>query len=155
MTVGAIGGAAVMNNGQVAPPLPVMAQMAPNPPSQKPNKPIKATEIKAYLHAWCTKQGIKPEYVYESDGKPPRVKNSSVVPSRYPPVLWKTVLIFTLILQVRLVSKIGTANQIFKSIVRLCTRAKCQFRAMILSLRTKPNPKRHRFFLPVKYNHKE
>jgi len=65
-----------MNNGQVAPPLPVMAQMAPNPPSQKPNKPIKATEIKAYLHAWCTKQGIKPEYVYESDGKPPRVMYS-------------------------------------------------------------------------------
>ena len=34
---------------------------------------IKATEIKSYLHAWCTKRGEKPEYTYISNGKPPKV----------------------------------------------------------------------------------
>lgn len=39
----------------------------------KMDKPIKATEIKSYLHAWCTKRGEKPEYSYTSTGKPPKV----------------------------------------------------------------------------------
>ena len=39
-------------------------------------KPFKkATEIKSYLHAWCTKRGEKPEYTYEANGKPPKVVN--------------------------------------------------------------------------------
>jgi len=41
---------------------------------QKIDKPIKATEIKSYLHAWCTKRGEKPEYTYEANGKPPKVR---------------------------------------------------------------------------------
>jgi len=40
----------------------------------KMDKPIKATEIKSYLHAWCTKRGEKPEYSYTSTGKPPKVR---------------------------------------------------------------------------------
>jgi hypothetical protein len=45
------------------------------PPSAKVPKPIKATEIKAYLHSWCTQQGVKPTYTYQSEGKPPKVGN--------------------------------------------------------------------------------
>lgn len=41
---------------------------------QKVDKPIKATEIKSYLHAWCTKRGEKPEYTYTANGKPPKVR---------------------------------------------------------------------------------
>ena len=37
----------------------------------------KATEIKSYLHAWCTKRGEKPEYTYEANGKPPKVVNQN------------------------------------------------------------------------------
>ena len=37
----------------------------------------KATEIKSYLHAWCTKRGEKPEYTYAANGKPPRVVNQN------------------------------------------------------------------------------
>jgi len=85
MTVGAVGGAAVVQpgaftNGQMQTMQPQMQSMQPQMQSMQPQmqqvkaqKPIRATEIKAYLHAWCTKQGIKPEYTYESEGKPPKV----------------------------------------------------------------------------------
>jgi len=73
MTVGAVGGAAVVQQGvmqtmgaQLVAPAAQLAQ-------SKAQKPIRATEIKAYLHAWCTKQAIRPEYTYDSDGKPPKV----------------------------------------------------------------------------------
>jgi hypothetical protein len=35
-------------------------------------KPIKATEIKSYLYAWCTQKKLKPEYSYEPQGRSPK-----------------------------------------------------------------------------------
>ena len=37
-------------------------------------KPIKATEIKSYLYAWCTQKKLKPEYTYEPQGRSPKVR---------------------------------------------------------------------------------
>ena len=37
-------------------------------------KPIKATEIKSYLYAWCTQKKIKPEYTYTPIGRSPKVR---------------------------------------------------------------------------------
>ena len=36
-------------------------------------KPIKATEIKAYIYAWCNQFKKKPEYEYETVGTLPKV----------------------------------------------------------------------------------
>ena len=37
-------------------------------------KPIKATEIKAYIYAWCNQFKKKPEYTYETMGSFPKGK---------------------------------------------------------------------------------
>ncbi|XP_039252997.2 uncharacterized protein LOC120330203 [Styela clava] len=37
-------------------------------------KIIKATEVKAYLYAWCGQRRLKPEYTIEPCGMPPRMK---------------------------------------------------------------------------------
>lgn len=37
-------------------------------------KPIKATEVKSYLYAWCTQKKLKPEYNYETIGKSPKIR---------------------------------------------------------------------------------
>ncbi|CAK8686448.1 unnamed protein product [Clavelina lepadiformis] len=35
-------------------------------------KPIKATEIKAYLYAWCGQRKLKPQYEVTTEGQPPK-----------------------------------------------------------------------------------
>ena len=37
-------------------------------------KPIKATEVKSYLYAWCTQKKLKPDYSYETIGKSPKIR---------------------------------------------------------------------------------
>ena len=37
-------------------------------------KPIKATEVKSYLYAWCTQKKLKPDYSYDTIGKSPKIR---------------------------------------------------------------------------------
>ena len=42
--------------------------------NQNGPRQIKATEVKSYLYAWCTQKKLKPEYLYETIGKSPKIR---------------------------------------------------------------------------------
>ena len=76
MTVGQHGPGAAVIPGmgqQVEQHVPVVPNQPVVQNQQKVQKPIKATELKAYLHAWCNKQAVRPNYDYHANGKPPKV----------------------------------------------------------------------------------